>query len=130
MEVELCPEGIVLALASLGKAGKSAALTQRIKAVGSSGQQLMYVALVPDVPDDMILGRIKHAVQGDGQLDYAQIGRQVSAVFIDTLDRKITDLSVQAKQLPIVQSLELLGAVYVAEILIFGKALHTAPPSV
>ena len=40
----------------------------------------MGVGLVPDVPDDLVLGGIKDPVQGDGQLHDPEARREVPAV--------------------------------------------------
>jgi DNA-binding GntR family transcriptional regulator len=57
----------------------------------------MYVALVSHVPNDVILGGIKHAVQRYAELDHTEVRCKVSAVLADALDQKLSDLSVQAK---------------------------------
>ena len=49
-------EGIVLALVALGEAGEAAALAQRANAVAPPGQELVWIGLVADVPDEAVVG--------------------------------------------------------------------------
>lgn len=74
-----CAEGVVLALGPLGEAGQAATLAERADAVATTGQDLVRVDLMPDVPDDDVLGGLEHVVQGDGELDHAQARTQVAA---------------------------------------------------
>jgi len=46
----------------------------RRRAMPRGGREnLVRIGLVPDVPDDAVLGRIEHVVQRDGQLDRARL---------------------------------------------------------
>ena len=72
-------EGIVFALAALGEARQAAALAQGADAVAPSGQDLVRIALVPDVPDQDVPGRLEHMMQRRGQLDHAQARAQMPA---------------------------------------------------
>src|SRR3546814_16755439 len=66
------PERVVLALAALGEARQAAALAQRADAVAAPGQYLVRIALVPDVPHQLVARRVEHIMDRDGQLDDAQ----------------------------------------------------------
>jgi len=48
-------ERVVLALSALGEAGETAALAQRANAVAPAGQDLVWIGLVADVPDQPIV---------------------------------------------------------------------------
>jgi hypothetical protein len=52
---------------------------QRAHAFAAARQDLVGIALVADVPDQAIFRRIEDSVEGDGQFDRAEIGRQVAA---------------------------------------------------
>src|SRR3546814_4890561 len=54
------PERVVLALAALGEARQAAALAQRADAVAAPGQYLVRIALVPDVPPQLVARRVEH----------------------------------------------------------------------
>ncbi len=49
-------EGIVFALAALGEAGQAAARAKGADAAAAPGQDLVRIALVPDIPDQHVLG--------------------------------------------------------------------------
>jgi hypothetical protein len=72
-------EGVVDALGPLGEARQPAALAQGLDAVAAAGEDLVRIGLVADVPDDDVLGRLEHVVQGHGQLDHAQARAQMAA---------------------------------------------------
>ena len=72
-------ERVVRALAALGKAGNAAVHAQAVHAGAPAGEHLVRVALVADVPDQPVLRRVEDGVQGDGQFDGAEVGRQVAA---------------------------------------------------
>ena len=52
-------EGVVFAFGALGEAGQPSALAQRADAVAASGQDLVRIGLVADVPDQLVVGRIE-----------------------------------------------------------------------
>ena len=66
-----CSERVVFALRALGEAGKAAALTQSSDSGAPSGQDLVGIGLMADVPHDPVGRRIEHKVQRNGQLDHA-----------------------------------------------------------
>ena len=55
-------ERIVFALAPLGEAAEAATLAQRADAVAAPGQDLVRIALMPDVPDQPVARRIENIV--------------------------------------------------------------------
>ncbi|GJD98052.1 hypothetical protein OCOJLMKI_5291 [Methylobacterium iners] len=79
-------EGIVGALGALGEARQAAALAQRPDAVAASGEDLVGVGLVADVPDQAVVGGVEHVVQRHRQLDDAQARAEVPARDRDRLD--------------------------------------------
>ena len=79
-------EGIVFALRTLGEARKAPALAQGADPVTPAGDDLVGIALVPHVPDQLVLGRVEHIVDGDGQFDHAQPGPKVPARSADRVD--------------------------------------------
>src|SRR5271166_2378490 len=73
------PERVVFALRALGESGETAALTESSDPVAPSGQDLVRIGLMADVPDDPVRRRIEHIVQRHSQLDYAEAGAQMPA---------------------------------------------------
>ena len=64
---------------ALEKAGEAVFLTQRLEALVATGEQLVRIALVADVPDELIARRVERGVQRDRQLDDAETGADVAA---------------------------------------------------
>ena len=85
-------ERIVFALRTLGETGQAAALAQRADTVAAPGQDLVRIALVPDIPDDLVVRRLEHMMQRRGQLDHAQTGTEMSAGDRHRVDRLGTQL--------------------------------------
>ncbi len=79
-------ERIIFALAALGEARKAAALAQRADAVAAPGDDLVRIALVADVPHDLVARRVEHIVERGGQLDHAQPRTQMPARGADGAD--------------------------------------------
>ena len=73
------PEGVVFALAALGKAGQTASLAHAMHLAHATGEYLVGVGLVAHVPDDAVVGRAEHVVQGHGELYHPQTSAEVAA---------------------------------------------------
>ena len=73
-----CPVAIVLAFASKKEAVQPLVLTNRWKAVESPGHELMDIALVADIENELVLGRIEDAVKGNRQFDDPEVGAQMA----------------------------------------------------
>ena len=80
-------ERVVFALRALGEAGQAAALPQGANAVASSGEDLVRVGLVADVPDQFVGRRVEDVVERDRQLDHAEPGTEMPAGLGDGVDR-------------------------------------------
>src|SRR3954470_12289699 len=79
-------ERIVVAFGSLGETGQSAAGAQGADTVAASGQDLVRIGLMADVPDQTIAGRVENVVQGRGQFDDAQSGAEMPPGHRDSID--------------------------------------------
>jgi hypothetical protein len=90
---------VVLALRPAGVSGEPAALAQSLEALDPAGEHLVHVALVPGVEDDRLARGVEDAVQGDGQLDRAEVRAQVPTGPGDAGDQRVTDLRGQRRQL-------------------------------
>src|SRR3546814_18259823 len=62
-------ERVIVALAALGEARKAAAGPQGPDPVAAPGDDLVRIALVADVPHDLVARRVEHIMQRGGQLD-------------------------------------------------------------
>ena len=70
---------VVLGLAPARVARQPAALAQVGEVVARAGDDLVHVGLVAGVPQDDVAGRVEDPVQGEGQLDHAEVGAEVPA---------------------------------------------------
>mmetsp|Transcript_85589 Transcript_85589/g.238151 ORF Transcript_85589/g.238151 Transcript_85589/m.238151 type:complete len:669 (-) Transcript_85589:2867-4873(-) len=78
-------EGVVLALVTAREAADAAELAQPAHAVAPTGQHLVRVGLVADVPHQPVLRGVENVMQSYRQLDRAQVGAQVAAGAGDAL---------------------------------------------
>ena len=62
-----------------GKAGNAAPHAQLLHALAPAGQHLVAIGLVTDVPYEAVVRRVEHVMQRDGELDRAQVGREMAA---------------------------------------------------
>ena len=86
-------EGVVFAFLASRKWSEAVFLLDRGDPVATTGQDLVWVALVADIPDQTIIWRIKQVVQGDGQLNHAQACAEMTARTGHRLDQVITNLA-------------------------------------
>ena len=68
---------VVLGLGPVGVARHPARLLQGLEAVAAAGQQLVHVGLVAGVPQDDVTGGVEDPVQGQRQLDGAEVGAEM-----------------------------------------------------
>ena len=81
-------EGVVIGLTRFGEPGDAAVLTQRAETIPAAGDDLVDIALMPDIENDAVNRRVIDAVKGQGQLHGAQVGRQMSAGLGNRLDKE------------------------------------------
>ena len=81
------PEGVIGAFRALGESRQTILLAQGPDTVPALGQDLVGIALVTHVPDDLVARRIEHGVQRHSQFDHAKPGPQVPACHRDGRDR-------------------------------------------
>ncbi len=81
IEVEewAAPKGSYSLSERLVKPDRPSALAQRLHAVAPSGQDLVRIGLMADIPDDAVLRRVEDIMQGDGQFDHAEAGAEMAA---------------------------------------------------
>ena len=89
---------VVAALLARGVAGEAAGLAQLGEPGAAAGHQLVDVGLVAGVPQDGVARRLEDTVQGQRQLDGAEVGAEVAAGLGDRRDDEVTDLTAQLGQ--------------------------------
>ena len=71
----------MLAFPAFLKAGDAAILTQSREFCCSPGQNLMRIALMADIEEDLVYRRMKHIMERNGQLDDSEIAGQMPSCF-------------------------------------------------
>src|SRR5438270_7283549 len=90
---------VVLGLRTGGVTGQAAALAQPVEALAPSGQDLVDVRLVARVPQEDVARRVEDAVQGEGELDDAEVRPEVPASDGHGLDDEGPDLAGEGREL-------------------------------
>ena len=70
---------VVLGLGPARVAREAAGLAEVDEVVAAAGDDLVDVGLVAGVPQEDVAGRVEHPVDGERELDGAQVGAQVAA---------------------------------------------------
>ena len=65
-------EGVVLALTAFGETRKPSTLTQRMHQRAPTGNDLVRITLVANIPDQLVLWRIEHRMERHRQFDHTQ----------------------------------------------------------
>ena len=97
-------EGVVFAFATLGKAGEAVAHAQPAHPLAATGEDLVRIALVADVPDQPVIGGVEDTMQGQGQLDRTEIGREMATGLGDRFDQELAQLGGEGRQLLALQA--------------------------
>ena len=94
---------VVGALGPRRVAGEAAEGAQVGEVVLAAGDQLVHVGLVAGVPDDPVDRRVEGPVEGDGELDDAEVGAEVTAADGNRPDQEVPDLGGQLGELVVVE---------------------------
>src|SRR5450830_1783839 len=100
---------VVRRLAAAGEPGEPAVLADGAKAVAAAGEQLVSVALVTDVPDDLVARALQYAVQRHRELDGAEAGRKMTAHFAHARQNGLADFPCEQRQFALGELLEVGG---------------------
>ena len=68
------------------------------KGVAAAGEDLVRVALMPDVPDEGVVWGVEDVMQGDGQFHHPQVGAQVALFDRNDIDDIVAQLFGQSGQ--------------------------------
>ena len=90
---------VVAALLAVGVAADAVALAQVRKPRLATGEDLVHVGLVAGVPQDGVVRTVEDAVQGDAELDRAEVAAEVAARVADRVHDELADLGGQLVQL-------------------------------
>src|SRR5687768_3164475 len=85
-------ERIVFAFAALQEPGETGLLSQRFHPRVASGEELVRISLVTDIPDQLVAWRVEHRVQRDGEFDHPEAGTDMPTGAGADVDEAIPDL--------------------------------------
>ena len=108
-------KGVVLTFAALEEAGQAILLSQRVEAVAAAGEQLVRIALMSHIPDQLIGWRVEHRMQRDGELDHAESSANVPAGAGTVVDQERPHVGGQRPQLVARQPLQVSGRLHSVE---------------
>ena len=60
----------------VGKGARPPILLDGVQLLAPAGQHLVRIGLVPDVPDQPVIGRVEHIMQRNREFDRAQVPRR------------------------------------------------------
>ena len=84
---------VVLGLGPARVAREPVGLAELVEAVAATREDLVGVGEVAGVPQDHVARRVEDAVQGDGELDDAEVRPEVAAALGDRADHDVADLT-------------------------------------
>ncbi len=101
---------VVLGLEDRAERGQAVVLADRRQRLAATGEDLVRVGLVADVPEHLVARRVEHAVQRDRQLAGAEVGTEVAADLADRVDDQRAHLLRHLLQLLVVEAVQVGGA--------------------
>ena len=88
---------------------KPSPLSQLIKLRGAACDDLVHIGLVAGVPQDGIVGRIEHPVDGQGQLHHSEVRAEMPARCRDFLHDELAYLFAESVKLGSAQASQVAG---------------------
>ena len=80
-------EGVILALAALGKTGQPACMAHAVHLLHTASQDFVGIGLVSHVPDYAVVGSVVDIVQGDREFHHSQPRAEVAAGLADAVQQ-------------------------------------------
>ena len=99
-------EQVINTLCRVRVAHQAPLAADRVELRIAPGHELMRVNLMARVPDQPVLREVEHLMQGDAQLDHAEVAGEVRRAVADDLAQRIADFLGQLDQLGIAHRLE------------------------
>jgi hypothetical protein len=85
-------EGVERALAPAREPGNALMLSQGVERFPAAGEDFVGIGLVADIPDHLVVGGVEDIMDGNGEVDRAQAGRQMPAGARNDIDDLAADL--------------------------------------
>ena len=96
-------EIVVFRLAAFRETGQSAVLAHRVHAVFTAGQDFMRIALMADIPHQMVFRRVVNIMQGNGEFDRAQVAGEMAAGSRYRFEQEGAQFGTQLRQFGLIQ---------------------------
>ncbi len=116
-------EKVVFAFRRVGIPHQSATDADRLEILVASGNQLVRIDLMAGVPDQAIAAEVEGGVQGQGELDHAQIGGEVGRPPRGKAAQGLADLAGQLHQFLLRKSLQVAGGFDLRKNLVHQRSL-------
>ena len=104
-----CAVGIMLGFRAQEETVEAFVGADRVDLIRATGEHFVNVSLVGDVEDKLVVRRGEHLMEGDGQLDDAQIGTEVAAGFREGGDERVPDFRGKIDQFPVGEFFDIAG---------------------
>ena len=92
-------ERVVFAFSARGKGSETVLQLDGAQRIAPSGEHLVRVRLVADVPHEPVVGRVEDIMQRDGEFDCAEPGGEVTAHLAHCVDEVPAQLAGHVRQL-------------------------------
>mmetsp|Transcript_13490 Transcript_13490/g.21017 ORF Transcript_13490/g.21017 Transcript_13490/m.21017 type:complete len:286 (+) Transcript_13490:2606-3463(+) len=102
-------EGIIFGFLTFAKSRHTIELTQRRESITTASEHFVGVALMSNVPDDVILGHIEDVVESSCKFNNTERGGEVTTSFRDSLDDLPTELVGKLLELRHVKAIHVAG---------------------
>jgi len=106
------PKRVVFRLISPTKWGETVFFPDGMELIVSTGEDLVDIGLVTRIPNDLVPGRIKYVVEGDGQLGDPQTSAEMASDLGDHIDVPLPGLLGQLMELLAGKTLDVPGGFY------------------
>ena len=100
---------VVLGFLAVAETGKASRLAKSFEAGLAAGENLVGIALVPDIEHDAVAAEIKDRMQSRHEFDNAEVAAQMAPGLMHRTHQEITHFGAKAFQFIHVQTLEVLG---------------------
>src|SRR5262249_23540498 len=65
---------------------QTASLSQGFDAIAPAGENLVWIGLMPNIPDQLVVRGVEHVVQGDGEFHHAESSTEMPTSRCDRVD--------------------------------------------
>jgi hypothetical protein len=82
-----------------------------VEFLATTRQNFVAICLMANIPDEFIIGRVKHVMKGDGQFNYPQTSPKVPAEDRHIIDNELAKLIGKLEQTGFIEFAKVVGRV-------------------